>query len=64
MAITLSTFRKSIFFLCVFCIPPIWGVENVFYTEPISDFVGATFSVAVFLLTFRKIIGLKQGKQR
>ena len=64
MAITLSTFRKSIFFLCVFCIPPIWGVENVFYTEPISDFVGATFSVVVFLLTFRKIIGLKQGKQR
>ena len=60
-AMSLSTFRKAIFFLCVFCIPPFFGVENVFYTEPVSDIVSVVFSIAVFALSFRKLIGLKKG---
>ena len=55
-AMSLSTFRKAIFFLCVFCIPPFFGVENVFYTEPVSDIVSVVFSIAVFALSFRKLI--------
>ena len=61
-AISLSTFRKAIFFLCVFCIPPIFGVEHVFYTEPVSDIVSVMLSVAVFALCFKKMIGLKKGQ--
>ena len=61
-AISLSTFRKAIFFLCVFCIPPIFGVEHVFYTEPVSDIVSVMRSVAVFALCFKKMIGLKKGQ--
>ena len=60
-AMSLSTFRKAIFFLCVFCIPPFFGVENVFYTEPVSDIVSVVFSIAVFALSFRKLIGLKKS---
>ena len=61
-AISLSTFRKAIFFLCVFCIPPIFGVEHVFYTEPVSDIVSVMLSVAAFALCFKKMIGLKKGQ--
>lgn len=61
-ALSLSTFRKAIFFLCVFCIPPIFGVEHVFYTEPVSDIVSVMLSVAVFALCFKKMIGLKKGQ--
>ena len=61
-AMSLSTFRKAIFFLCVFCIPPFFGVENVFYTEPVSDIVSVMLSVAVFALCFKKMIGLKKGQ--
>ena len=60
-AMSLSTFRKAIFFLCVFCIPPFFGVENVFYTEPVSDIVSVVFSIAVFALSCRKLIGLKRS---
>ena len=60
-AMSLSTFRKAIFFLCVFCIPPFFGVENVFYTEPVSDIVSVVFSIAVFARSFRKLIGLKKS---
>ncbi|HIZ78202.1 MAG TPA: MATE family efflux transporter [Candidatus Lachnoclostridium stercorigallinarum] len=60
-AMSLSTFRKTIFFLCVFCIPPLFGVEYVFYTEPVSDIVGAIGSVIVFALCFKRLIGLKKA---
>lgn len=60
VAISLSTFRKTIFLVCVFLIPPLVGVEHVFYTEPISDFLGAICSVTVFCLLFKKIIGYKK----
>lgn len=61
IAISLSTFRKSVFFLCVFCIPPLLGVDKVFWTEPISDFAGVICSITVFALCFGKVIGLKKG---
>ena len=60
-AMSLSTFRKAIFFLCVFCIPPFLGVENVFYTEPVSDIVSVVFSIAVIALSFGNLIGLKKS---
>ena len=46
--------ERPSFFLCVFCIPPFFGVENMFYTEPVSDIVSVVFSIAVFALSFRE----------
>lgn len=62
IAISLSTFRKSVFFLCVFCIPPLFGVDRIFYTEPISDFAGVICSITVFALCFGKVIGLNKER--
>ena len=38
VAISLSTFRKLIYFAGVFLIPVWFDITNVFYTEPISRF--------------------------
>lgn len=60
-AISLSAFRKMIFFGGVFLIPAVFGVENIFFTEPLSDIIPAAVSSAVFLMVFRKKIGLQKG---
>ena len=60
-AISLSAFRKMIFFGGVFLIPAVFGVENIFFTEPVSDIIPAAVSSAVFLMVFRKKIGLQKG---
>lgn len=56
VAISLSTFRKIVFFAGVFLIPPYYGITNVFYTEPISDFLGAAMSCVVFFTMFHKLV--------
>jgi len=37
VAISLSMFRKSVYFLGMILLPRYFGVEAVFYSEPISD---------------------------
>lgn len=57
VAISLSMFRKIVFFAGVFLIPVFFGIEAVFYTEPLSDFLGSAVSVTAFLILFKRIIG-------
>ena len=57
VAITLSFFRKSIYFLSVVLIPLLTGVTNVFFAETVSDFAGPVFSIILFLLVFKKVVG-------
>ena len=57
VAITLSLFRKSIYFLSVVLIPLLTGVTNVFFAETVSDFAGPVFSIILFLLVFKKVVG-------
>lgn len=57
VAISLSLWRKFVFFAGVFLIPHAWGVTNVFYTEPVSDFLGTVVSVAAFILLFKRVVG-------
>ena len=57
VAITLSLFRKSIYFLSVVLIPFLTGVTNVFFAETVSDFAGPVFSIILFLLVFKKVVG-------
>lgn len=55
VAISLSTFRKLIYFSGVFLIPLWFDITNIFYTEPISDLVAAVASGIVYLLLIKKI---------
>lgn len=61
VAITLSTFRKIVFFTGVFLIPPYFGITNVFYTEPFSDFLGAAVSTVVFFMAFKRIVETRKA---
>ena len=57
VAITLSLFRKSVYFLSVVLIPLLTGVTTVFFAETVSDFAGPVFSIILFLLVFKKVVG-------
>ena len=56
IAISLSMFRKSIYFLCIFLIPSVWDVGGIFYAEPISDLISPILSIAVFFLVINPVI--------
>lgn len=55
-AISLSMFRKTIFLLGAVVLPAWLGVNYIFYTEPISDFISVTVSMIVFTKLFGRII--------
>ncbi len=57
VAMSLSAWRKLVFLSGVFLIPRYFGITNVFYTEPLSDFLGTLVSVIAFFLLFRRIVG-------
>lgn len=57
VAISLSMFRKVVFFAGVFLIPPVFGINNVFFTEPLSDILGSLVSVIVFFTLFKRVVG-------
>ena len=64
VAMSLSAWRKLVFLSGVFLIPKYFGITNVFYTEPVSDFLGTIVSVVTFFLLFRRIVGdPKKGKE-
>ena len=55
VAISLSTFRKIIYFGGVFLIPVWFDITYVFFTEPISDLIAAVVSGSTYLLLLKKI---------
>lgn len=57
IAMSLSTWRKLVFLAGVFIIPGWKGITNVFYTEPLSDYLGTIVSVIVFCLLFKRVVG-------
>ena len=56
LSLPLSTFRKVVYFVALFALPAAFGARSVFYAEPVSDILGPLMSVAVYLLTIRKIL--------
>lgn len=56
VAISLSLYRKLLFFIVVTLLPRYFGVEAVFYTEPIIDIAAAVMSGAVYFLISGKIL--------
>lgn len=57
VAMGLSMWRKTVFLAGVFLIPRFAGITNVFYTEPLSDFLGTVVSVLMFCLVFKRVVG-------
>ena len=61
-AVVLSMVRKLVIFLgCTFLFPLFWGVQAVFYAEPVADISAAVLSTAVFLCVFPKIMRRRMG---
>lgn len=48
-ALPISFFRKILYIICVFLIPLFSSLENIFYAETISDIVGASVTVIIFI---------------
>ena len=63
VAITLSMFRKLIFFAGVFIIPVVWDITYVFYTEPVSDVIAAIVSGTTYALLFERLVGRAKEKE-
>lgn len=57
VAISLSLFRKTIYFLGMILLPQLFGVEAVFYAEPISDLIACATSTVTFLLLSGRVLG-------
>lgn len=62
VAISLSMLRKVIFLGGAVLIPGWYGISNIFYIEPVSDFISAAVSVTVYFLVIDKIINRKSER--
>lgn len=56
LAISLSLFRKALFFIVVMLLPRYMGVDGIFYTEPIIDLIAAIFSTIMFMSLSGRIL--------
>ena len=56
IAISLSFWRKSLFFIFVMILPRFFGVEAVFWTEPIIDILAAATTTVVYMTQIGKIL--------
>ena len=56
VAISLSMFRKAVFLVGAALIPIWFGVEQIFYIEPVSDFVSVVVSLTVTFLVFDRVV--------
>ena len=56
IAISLSLFRKVVYFFCIFVIPAVADIGYIFYSEPISDLISPIVSAATFILLISKVI--------
>ena len=53
-ALPISFFRKGLYILAVLVLPRILPLEYVFYACPLSDCIGATFTLTMYLLVLKK----------
>ena len=56
IALPLSVFRKVVFFACIFILPALFPIENIFWCEAISDIFPPLVSLTVYLLTIKRVI--------
>ncbi|MCD8168704.1 MAG: MATE family efflux transporter, partial [Clostridiales bacterium] len=57
VAVSLSMFRKFVYFLGMLLLPMLFGVEKVFFAEPISELFACGLSSCTFLLFSGRVLG-------
>lgn len=60
VAVSLSMFRKMVYFVGMMLLPMMFGVEKVFFAEPISDIVACIASSLTYILLSGKVLGDKR----
>lgn len=63
IAILLSLFRKTLFIVLVFALPPFFGAESVFFSEPICDFAASIVSGIAFAFLMKKILKKRESQK-
>ena len=65
VAISLSFFRKALFFAVVLVLPALFGAEAVFWTEPVIDLTAASVSTVFYMACSGRILKkrLLEGKE-
>ena len=53
-AVPISFFRKSLYVIAVLLLPHLLPLEYIFYACPLSDCIGALFTLAMYLLILKK----------
>lgn len=61
LAISQSMFRKTLYLLSMLALPAFFGVENVFFAEPVSDVIASAAAIAVYMVFSGKV--LKDGRR-
>lgn len=62
-AIVLSMARKLVIFLgCILILPLFWGVQAIFYAEPVADIASAVLSSTLFAIVFPRILKKRMAK--
>ena len=51
-----SMFRKGVFLVSVFVLPPIFGATAVMFSEPLSDVIGAVCSGCAAIVILPKLV--------
>lgn len=62
-ALPVSFFRKILYIICVFLLPVFYPLKNIFYAEAISDIVGASITLIVFMTVILPQLKLKMNKK-
>lgn len=56
LALPLSFWRKAVYFVSIFTLPALFGASSVFYAETISDILGPVVSIAVYLVSIKRLL--------
>ncbi|MBS6396380.1 MAG: MATE family efflux transporter [Clostridiales bacterium] len=63
LALPLSFWRKTVYFVSVFALPALFGVDQVFFAETLSDLLGPLVSVTVYFFMIRKVLRRRTGEE-
>ena len=55
-SLPLSIWRKLVFFVSIFSIPPLLGASAIFYAEPISDVLAILVSAPVYFWSKKRLL--------
>ena len=60
-AISLSVFRKLLYFIAMIVFPIFFGIENIFYAEPVVDGISFLCSTFIYFKAMGKILEKREN---